>query len=214
VGDRRKCCTALQVGRWPMVECCTVLLRNLFHTPVGWRCGVSPENAYERPKTKKTRTSSVTMRFRPIKPGFFEWADFESVHFGVRNQTRVSSRPSNQRSGEPRYPATESAAYSTTPLLLKPLAVNGSTAGGLPRRAFHVPPSGSGRKRSALGVPGTEGHGQTLRPLPWPWPRPIDASWSTEALPTARQRHAEWEGSNAGPASPGVWNSAQPGRTP
>jgi len=44
------------------------------------------------------------MRFRPIKPGFFEWADFESVHFGVRNQVRVSSRSSDQCSGRTSLP--------------------------------------------------------------------------------------------------------------
>ena len=62
------------------------------------------------------------MRFRPIKPGFFEWADFESVHFGVRNQVRFSSRSSNPCSGRTSLPCDPSSGRFHQPRVAEALA--------------------------------------------------------------------------------------------
>jgi hypothetical protein len=80
------------------------------------------------------------MRFRPIKPGFFEWADFESVHFGVRNQVRFSSRSSNLCSGRTSLPCDFSSGLFRRPRATKALA------GTEPRLAgSRVRPSLAGR---------------------------------------------------------------------
>ena len=169
-----------------MIECCTALQGVFFYPPAGWRCGVSPENAYERPKTKKTRTSSATIRFRPIKPGFLEWAGFEGVYFGVRNQVRVSSRSSNQCSGRTSLPCDRISGLFHHPSVAEALGGRLTYSGRAPAVDLPRSPVGVGARSVGSGGP------RDRRPSP-------DPLTPTVALAPAGRRFLAGGGASYGP---------------